>query len=154
MSLDATLSSIEKSLSRIAAALEARSTVASVAAPVQSAPIAVAAFQYPASVPTPAPVQQPQPAPVQQPQPAPVAAPVFAAPAPVAATNNPFGKDEQGNEQNLNSYAMSAYRTMGPIKGARIQQVLGELGRGNLNELQPDQYAQFVAKVEELKVSP
>lgn len=143
MSLDATLSSIEKSLSRIAAALESRSTVAPVAAPVQSAPVYASVPQV---APILAPVQHPHP--VQQPQPA----PVFAAPAPVA-TNNPFGKDEQGNEQNLNSYAMSAYRTMGPIKGARIQQVLGELGRGNLNELQPDQYAQFVAKVEELKAS-
>ena len=149
MSLDATLLSIEKSLSRIAAALESRSTVAP-AAPVVHAPAPVQLVYAPVA--TPAPVQpvfvQPVPIPVA------VQQPVFAQPVQqFAATGNPFGKDEAGGEQTLMGYTMDAYRTMGPLKGGGINNVLIAMNCKNINDVQPAQYAQFHAAVEQLKVS-
>lgn len=149
MSLDATLLSIEKSLSRIAAALESRSTVAP-AAPIVHVPAPVA-MAIPAPV---QPVYAPVPVPVPVLAPVAVLPPVFVQPVqqPVA-TGNPFGKDEAGGEQTLMGYTMDAYRTMGPLKGGGINNVLIAMNCKNINDVQPAQYHQFHAAVEALKVS-
>ena len=78
------------------------------------------------------------------------APPTFTMPpaaAPVAApTGAPF-TDPKG----LMDYAMDAYTTMGAAKGAAIQGVLTSLGHANMNDVKPEQYAQFYAGVEALK---
>jgi len=116
--------------------------------------------------PAPAPVVQAAPAPVAAPVPAPVAAPVvtpapvaaapampappsFIAPTPVAApapTGAPF-TDGKG----LIDYVMSAYKALGPQKGAMIQNVLVNLGYQNINDVKPEHYGQLFAGVEALK---
>ena len=73
---------------------------------------------------------------------APVPAPVVAA-APAGA---PFS-DAKG----LMDYVMSAYKALGPQKGASIQQVLTGLGVSTINEVKPEQYAALFAGVEALK---
>lgn len=151
MSIEKTFESIAQSLSRIADTLEKTPTTVASAAPVVQ-PVAQAPVAAPVFVaPTPAPVA------VVAPVAAPVAAPMFAAPAPApvpaAPSENPFGKDEQGTDYTLTTYAMAAYRSLGPIKGAGIQGVLAKLGHTALNEVKPEQYAQFRYEVEQLKVT-
>lgn len=107
--------------------------------------------------PVPTPVAAPMvaaPAPVvAAPVPAPVAPPVmpppptFQAPAPApAAPTVPFS-DGKG----LISYVMAAYQSMGPVKGAQIQQVLTGMGCANINDVKPEQYAALYAGVEALR---
>jgi hypothetical protein len=102
-----------------------------------------------------APVVNPAPAPAA---PAPVAAPAPAAPAmpapptfqPAPAAPAPTGapfSDPKG----LIDYVMSAYKALGPQKGAQIQQVLTGLGYGNINDVKPEHYGQLFAGVEALK---
>lgn len=119
-------------------------TVTQQQAPVQPAPIA-----NPMPLPTPAPVVAAQPAPAM---PAP---PVFTpppapapAPAPIQAPGVPF-TDGAG----LIKYTMDAYQTMGAAKGAKIQGILQSLGATNINDVRADQYPQFYAQVEALKVA-
>jgi len=102
--------------------------------------------------PTPAPVAAPAPAPVAALAPAPVAAampapPTFQpAPAAPAPTGAPFS-DPKG----LIDYVMSAYKALGPQKGAEIQKVLTGLGYGNINDVKPEHYGALHAGVEALK---
>jgi len=112
--------------------------------------------------PAPAPVVQAAPAPVAAPVPVPVvvpasvaaapampAPPSFIAPAPVAApapTGAPF-TDGKG----LIDYVMSAYKALGPQKGAMIQNVLVNLGYQNINDVKPEHYAALHTGVEALK---
>ena len=75
------------------------------------------------------------------------APPAFTAPAPVAAfTGAPFS-DSKG----LIDYVMSAYKALGPQKGAQIQQVLTGLGYQNINDVKPEHYGALHAGVEALK---
>jgi hypothetical protein len=67
-----------------------------------------------------------------------------AAPAPTGA---PF-TDGKG----LIDYVMSAYKALGPQKGAMIQNVLVNLGYQNINDVKPEHYGQLFAGVEALKV--
>ena len=102
-----------------------------------------------APAPAPAPVAQ---APVFQAPAAPAmpAPPSFAAPAPAAPAPVPAGapfSDGQG----LIAYVMDAYKSMGPTKGAQIQQVLTSIGVANINDVKPEQYATLYAGVEALK---
>jgi len=131
---------------------ETKQAVAEVVAPapvvkpvVESAPVVAAPVVAPAPV-VAAPVVAPAPAPAM---PAP---PIFApaAPAPVAAPSAaaPF-TDGKG----LIDYVMAAYRTMGPQKGAQIQNVLTGLGYQNINDIKPADYAALYAGVEALKAS-
>lgn len=151
MSLDATLLSIATSLASIAKSLEARGPVTVSG----STPVVHTVAQAEQKAHT-ANVQTLQVAP-QQPQPQHVASttsvmqPMFVTP---VATASPFGKDEQGGEQTLTGYVMSAYRQMGPIKGAQIQGILVQLGCNNINEVKPEHYAHFVQAVEALKAAP
>jgi len=108
-----------------------------------------------ASVPQSAPVVQP-PAPAQQAAPAMPPAPTFMTP-PVAApaatpvtTAVPF-TDVQG----LFKYTAEAYQAIEaatPGRGAEIQtRVMAALGVGNVNDIKPEQYANFYAGVEAIK---
>lgn len=132
---------IEKDLSRIATALEtiANHLNATPAAAPAPAPVAV-------SVPVAAPVPTPTPAPIPA---APVVVPVApAAPVPVMASPSsvPF-TDPKG----LIQYVMDSYKTLGPAKGASIQNVMLNLGYQNINEIKPEHYAAVHAGVEALK---
>ena len=111
-----------------------------------AAPVA----QAPASVVEPAPVTKSvvEPAPVAA---APVmpAPPVFVAPAPVpapVAAGAPFS-DPKG----LIDYVMSAYKALGPQKGAGIQGVLTQLGYQNINDVNPAHYGALFSGIEALK---
>lgn len=98
----------------------------------------------PVSAPTPAPAPAPvaAPAPAAPAMPAP---PVFEAPAPAAPAAVPFS-DNAG----LLSYVMTTYKALGP-KGAEIQAILQGYGYTNVNDVKPEQYADFYAKVEALR---
>ena len=45
-------------------------------------------------------------------------------------------------------YCMAKYRDLGAEKGAKIQQVLIEMGLSNVSALAADRYGEFYAKVE------
>jgi hypothetical protein len=46
---------------------------------------------------------------------------------------------------------MSSYKTLGPQKGAQIQNVLTGMGYANINDVKPEHYGQLFAGVEALK---
>jgi hypothetical protein len=75
------------------------------------------------------------------------APPTFMAPAPVAAVAGAPFTDGKG----LIDYVMSAYKALGPQKGAQIQGVLTGLGYQNINDVKPEHYGQLFAGVEALK---
>lgn len=140
---------LEQKLDELVTAINA--LVAALNAKAAHAPAPVAA---PMVAPAPAPVIPP-PAPVApvappvQPvqMPAMPAPPTFSAPGPApVAPQIPFS-DQKG----LVTYVMEAYKSMGPQKGAQIQQVLINMGCGNINEVKPEQYAALYAGVETLK---
>lgn len=106
-------------------------------------------------VPTPAPAAAPvaavAPEPIPEPAPAvpvPVAAVPAAVPVPIPAvpkSGAPFS-DVKG----LQDYVMGKYRTLGPVKGAMIQNCLSELGLRSVSQLTADLYSSFYDKVEAL----
>lgn len=129
MSLEAKIDALTAAVTALTAVLAGRAAPTVAAAP---APVAVA--------PTPA------PAPVALPVVAMPAPPTFTAPPVAAPTAAPFS-DAKG----LMDYVMSAYKALGPQKGASIQQVLTGLGVSTINEVKPEQYAALFAGVEALK---
>ena len=127
--------SIEKNLERIATALEAIVELecrghATPPVPLNANPFASPEEQFPAA-----------PAPVE---------PVKATPAPTPAPASAFPPAPFADHKALSVYVMGKYRSLGPVKGAQIQNVLSELGLKNINEVKPEQYAEFYAKVEAL----
>ena len=137
MSLEAKIEALTQAVIALTAKLE--STNVAPAAPVVNPAPAPAA-------PAPAPVAAPAPAPVAA-APAMPAPPTFQpAPAAPAPTGAPFS-DPKG----LIDYVMSAYKALGPQKGAQIQQVLTGLGYGNINDVKPEHYGALHAGVEALK---
>lgn len=135
---------LEQKLDELVTAINA--LVAALNAKAAHAPAPVAA---PMVAPAPAPVIPPAPAPVAPPvqPPAMPAPPTFSAPAPApVASGVPFS-DQKG----LVTYVMGAYQSMGPQKGAQIQQVLLQMGCQSINEVKPEQYAALYAGVEALK---
>lgn len=50
-------------------------------------------------------------------------------------------------------YVMSAYQSMGPEKGAKIQGVLGGLGYSNINDVKPEHFGNLYQGVEALKAA-
>lgn len=138
--LEQKLDELVTAINALAAALNAKAA---------QAPAPVAA---PMVAPAPAPVIPPAPAPVAvvaPPAPAMPAPPTFNAPAPApVASGVPFG-DQKG----LVTYVMGAYQSMGPQKGAQIQQVLLQMGCQSINEVKPEQYAALYAGVEALKAA-
>ena len=136
---------LEQKLDELVTAINA--LVAALNAKAAHAPAPVAA---PMVAPAPAPVIPPAPAPVAvvaPPAPAMPAPPTFNAPAPApVASGVPFS-DQKG----LVTYVMGAYQSMGPQKGAQIQQVLLQMGCQSINEVKTEQYAALYAGVEALK---
>lgn len=119
----------------------------------QSAPVAAPAPQPvpgtpQAVMPAPQPVAQAAPAPVA-PAPTMPAPPSFmAAPAP-QATALPFN-----DAKSLVGYVMQVYTELeakAPGSGAGIQNVLGSLGVGNVNEVRPEQYQALYNALQALK---
>lgn len=131
MSIEAKIDALTAAVTALTAVLAGRAAPTVAAAP---APVAV----VPAPVAAPAPV-----APPVATMPAP---PTFTAPPVAAPTAAPFS-DAKG----LMDYVMSAYKALGPQKGASIQQVLTGLGVSTVNEVKPEQYAALFAGVEALK---
>lgn len=133
--------SIEKNLDRIATALEAivelesRGRVSFEPAPAEPLPIPVPMNPNPFVTP-----EEQFPAAPAAPAPAPA---VPAAPAVPSGPAAPF-TDHKG----LSAYVMGKYRTLGPVKGALIQNVLSEIGCKNINEVKPEMYGTFFQKVE------
>jgi hypothetical protein len=130
MSLEQTIIDNTAALNRVAALLQA----GAVAIPQAAAPVAAPAV---AAMPAPPTFTAAQPLPPVGPS----SAAAFMSP-----TGAPF-TDPQG----LMNYTMAAYQEMGATKGAAIQQVLASLGHANMNDVKPEQYAQFYAGVEALK---
>ena len=143
MSLELEIKALITAINTLTAALNGKVPAAAVAAPV-AAPAPAA--------PAPAPVAAPTPVAAAPAAPAAPAMPAFAMPMPPAAAPAapavPFS-DAKGMLQ----YLMTAYQTMGPVKGAAIQGVLTTLGVGNVNDVRPDQYAQLHAGVEALRAT-
>jgi hypothetical protein len=71
----------------------------------------------------------------------------FVAPVPVAAVAGAPFTDGKG----LIDYVMSAYKALGPQKGAQIQNVLTGMGYQNINDVKPEHYGQLFVGVEALK---
>jgi hypothetical protein len=135
--------SIEKDLSRIAAALETIAVKIGTV-PAEHAPVTIPVTPIPSAPPAPV---TPVPAPVAPAAPASTpAAPVAAAPVQVTTVTAPF-TDAKGMLQ----YVMDAYKSLGPEKGAKIAEVLGGLGHQNINDVRADQYPALFAGVEALK---
>ena len=139
MSLESKIEALTAAVIALTAKLE--STNVAPAAPVvnptpapvvQAAPVIVSVVDTPA-LPAGVPIM---PAP-------PTFQPAPAAPAPTGA---PFS-DPKG----LIDYVMSAYKALGPQKGAEIQKVLTSLGYGNINDVKPEHYGALHAGVEALK---
>ena len=132
MSLETKIEALTAAVIALTAKLES-SNVALVASVVESAPMAKPVVE---SMPV---VQAPQ-------MPAP---PAFVAPAPAptpVAGGAPFA-DGKG----LIDYVMASYKTLGPQKGAQIQNVLTGMGYANINDVKPEHYGQLFAGVEALK---
>ena len=129
MSIEAKIEALTAAVTALTAVLAGRAapTVAAAPAPVAVVPAPVAAPVAPPVVAMPAP-------------------PTFTAPPPAAPAAAPFS-DAKG----LMDYVMSAYKALGPQKGASIQQVLTGLGVSTINEVKPEQYAALFAGVEALK---
>ena len=135
MSLEAKIEALTAAVIALTAKLESGNVA--VPAPVAQAPIAA-----PAPVAAPAPAPAPVAAAPAMPAPPAFVAPV-AAPAPSGA---PFA-DGKG----LIDYVMSAYKALGPQKGAQIQNVLTGLGYQNINDVKPEHYGALYQGVEALK---
>jgi hypothetical protein len=99
----------------------------------------------------------PAPFPTVAPAPIPVAPPqatlqsVTVSAAPVSASPSsvvPFTE-----AKGMMKYVMDAYQAMGQTKGAKIQDVLKNIGIKNINEVQPNQYLSLYEGVEALKNS-
>ena len=121
----------------------------------------VANVAQPAPVaPAPAPVVQAVAAPAMPAPPvftapvAPAPAPIPAAPvinaAPAPATASPSEKAPFTDAKGLIDFVMSAYKALGPQKGAGIQGVLTGLGYQNINDVNPAHYDALFAGVKAL----
>lgn len=153
--LEQKLDELVTAINALVAALNAKAAhaPAPVAAPMVApapAPVIPPAVAVTPAVPAPAPVVTAAPAPATAfPSNAMPAPPTFNAPAPApVASGVPFG-DQKG----LVTYVMGAYQSMGPQKGAQIQQVLLQMGCQSINEVKVEQYAALYAGVEALKAA-
>ena len=133
MSLEAKIEALTAAVVALTAKLESGNVA--VPAPVAQAPIAA-----------PAPVAAPAPAPVAA-APAMPAPPAFVAPVAAPAPSGAPFTDGKG----LIDYGMSAYKALGPQKGAQIQNVLTGLGYQNINDVKPEHYGALYQGVEALK---
>ena len=140
MSLENNILSIAKSLESIARSLEHTEKYVENVAPVSLTPV-VQNTIAPAS---PNVVIEEIPFPEFAPSlVAPVVLPTVASGASLVA---PF-TDGKG----LIAYVMESYKSLGPVNGAKIQEVLTGIGYANINEVKPESYAALYAGVEALK---
>lgn len=72
--------------------------------------------------------------------------PTFVAPVEPPKPGAPFS-DPKGMIQ----YVTESYKALGPVKGAKIQDIITALGHHNINDIRPDQYASLYASMEALK---
>lgn len=121
--------SIEKSLERIADALE------------------IMASNKPAADAVPAAASAAKPAPT--PKVAPKAAPAHAQVAQAA----PSGALPFNDPASLVKYVTESYQALGPEKGMQIQSILENLGHTNVTEVPADKYGQLHQAIEELKAA-
>ena len=142
MTIENNLASIAKSLEIIASVLSTPKSVSVeqvtkaeiVAAPIASQPL---------------PNVQPAPIPVA---PVMVTAVVTQVAVPVTPVQaSPFSA-VFANQAELTAFVMDSYKALGPIKGAKIQDVLTSVGVKNINEVKPEMYAAVKTGVEALKV--
>ena len=143
MSIESNLKNIDKSLERMATALEALvNQGAGIPAINENVP---AAPQAPAAPVPPAPPVAAAPVPTPPPPPAPAPA-TPTQPMADPAVQLPF-TDING----LVQYVMGKYQSLGAEKGAGIQNVLVGLGYSNINDVQPEHFAQFYTQVEAIQ---
>jgi hypothetical protein len=125
--------------------------VVNVAQPAPVAPAPAPVVQAVAA-PAPAPAMPAPPvftAPVAPaPAPTPTAPVINAAPAPAVAS--PSEKAPFTDAKGLIDFVMSAYKALGPQKGAGIQNVLTGLGYQNINDVNPAHYDAMFAGVKAL----
>lgn len=151
MSLESKLEALTAVVSQLVTVISAAQGVSPAAgASVPQAPqqSTMPAAPQPAPMPPP-PTFAPQAA-ISVPTPPPVQAfaPQAAIQAP-AVSNAPFA-DQKG----LMDYVMNTYKALGPVKGARIQGVLGTLGYQNIGDVKPEHYGALFQGVETLKTQP
>jgi hypothetical protein len=140
MSLEQKIEALTAAVVALTAKLESSNVAAPAPVAPAPAPVVQAAPVTVTFVDTPAPV-------AAAPAPAMPAPPTFTAPvAAPAATGAPFS-DGKG----LIDYVMSAYKALGPQKGAQIQGVLTGMGYQNINDVKPEHYGALFAGVEALK---
>lgn len=144
MTIEANLASIAKSLEIIAAIVQNRNVIepVPVAAPVV-APVAAAPAVVPNVQPAPIPVAPVTVTPVAAVVTTPVA--VVATPATVSPSDAVFA-----NHTAFVEFVMNSYKTLGPIKGAKIQDVLTASGVKNINDVQASMYAAVKSGIEAL----
>lgn len=153
MSIETDLNSIAKSLATIAAHLTAIPTAAiKLAEHLETAKAPVAEPPKPATLPVMTPTVE-SVSTVATTATVPTVVPVTLSPATAqptvsgSITGVPFD-----SAASLTAYVMNAYKTLGPIKGAKIQEVLQSVGAKNINEVKPEQYATVKAGVDALGV--
>lgn len=132
MSIEQKIVELTEAINKLTAAMSAQT----------SAPTAPVAVQQPIVPVVAAPTVQPVTPSMFGPATAPAATGLVAAAVPFS--------DSAG----LVKYAMSVYQALGNEKGARIQGIIQQLGHENINSIRPDQFGQFFAMVEQLKVAP
>ena len=143
MSLEIAVQNLTAEIISLRQLLQSRSGNVAQAQPAPAA--AVPAFTPPAA----APVAQFVP-------PVAAAAPVFTPPAvvaPAAVAAPAPGACPIVDQKTLVEYVMSAYKDLGPQKGAQIQGVLNNCQVQSINECRPEHYAYIHQCVEQLKAS-
>ena len=145
MSIENNLASIAKSLESIARTLEHtenyvdKVSVAPVTQTAQPAPAPTQEIIITPASPNVVIEELPLPPLMPEAPPAPLAAPA-------AVVGAPF-TDAKG----LIAYIMDSYKSLGPVKGAKIQEVLTSIGYANVNDVKPESYGALFAGVEALK---
>ncbi len=137
MSLESKLDALTHAVTVLTARIESMNGAPAAVAP----QVAVPAPAMPAIMP-----QVAVPAPQMPTVPAMPAPPMFAAPVNPTPAGAPFN-DPKG----MIDYIMGAYKTMGPQKGAAIQNILVGLGYQNINDVKPEHYPVLWQQVEALK---
>jgi hypothetical protein len=147
MTIEKTFERIATALESIAASLNAKNanpTPApaidqSVAAPVVVAPVAPNVVAAP--IMPPAPVFAPAPIP---------AAPVMVTPTPEVSAA-PVTAAAFPSKQAMTDFVIASYKALGPVTGAKIQQVLEGIGYKNINDVPEAQWGALKAGIEALK---
>lgn len=147
MSLEAKIEALTQAVIALTAKMDSQPAPVAVAPTPVVAPVPVAAPPAPMVPPMPVPVAAITPVPVVPTMPAPPVFMAAPAPAPIAQPAGVPFSDGKG----LIDYVMASYKTLGPQRGAEIQNVLISLGHQNINDVKPEQYGALFQGVEALK---